>query len=231
MSSAVFSPDIQQTGAERSRGQTVWLVAVQCIAVGLLVYTLWLAGHDAMSQSQKALLAVLAVCHLAIAIVPAWRGSQFAGALGAVTLATAYWLSAGTTLDLEALDDYDWSFLVNFIPMAAPIVALAALTLAIWGASVRACLADASRLGVAAVGSALLLAGCAIGLYRLINGAFATLYMIESYQLVALLASVILYPAALWLGSAGVRSPGGTRLQSPGMAAALIIFLVYWQVR
>ena len=233
MSTSSIEPEIRRPEEDVSRARAAWLIVAQCAALGLLACALMLAGRssDALPQTRQALLLLLALLHLGIAGVPAWRRSSFAGVLGGVTLATACWLSAKVTLEIEAPGD--WGFLVTFIPLAAPIALAVAVVLVVWGLAVRGGLADSSRLGLAAMLGGLLLASISIGLYRLVNfsPAFKSLYMIESYQLTALLSSLTLYSLALWLGSVGLRPVGGRRLQPLGMALVLIGFVAYWHIR
>lgn len=246
MTTATMSREMETTEVV-TRAQAVWLAAVQVAALALLALALAWAGAEsdyfnvvvpapslragtALAAPLKALLLLLAAGHLLIAAVPALRRGPLAGIWGGVTLATACWFAARVTFlvfdkEMELYDD-------SGEPIIAAIVPAAALALAIWGMIVRAKLTDASRLGAAALGAALLLAFFGAGFYLLVNysPAFRDLYTIDVKQLDILLSSVALYAAALWLGSTGLRPAGALRFQPLGMALIIGVFFVCWRV-
>jgi len=236
----------RETNSAVTRAQAVWLTAVQIAALALLALALAWAGakSDYMENLIPApslqagkllppvlqqLLLLLAAGHLVIALVPALRRGPLAGIWGGVTLATACWFAARVTFlifdkEFELYED-------SMEPIIAAVVPPLALALAVWGMIARARMIDTSRLGTAALAGGLLLAFFSVGLYLLItfNPAFRNLYQIEANQLDVLLASIALYAAALWLGSAGLRPTGGWRIQPLGMALIIGIFFVLWR--
>lgn len=230
-----------------TRAQAVWLTAVQIAVLALLVLALLWAGaaSDYFNESvplpslragrglpspMMYLLLLLAAGHLVIAAVPALRRGPLAGMWGGVTLATACWLAARVTF--LVFDKEFGLYEDSKLPIIAVVVTPLAVVLAVWGTIVRARLADAARLGAAALAGGLLLACFGVGIYLLIafNPTFRELYDIDVNGLNVLLASIALFSTALWLGSAGLRPAGGWLVQPLGMALILGIFFVCWRV-
>jgi len=208
------------------RAQSVWLIAAQCIAVALTALALW--WTPAPKKATAELLTLLAGSQLLIASVAVWRRSEMASVLGGMSLAIACWLSVEKTWTLPA--QWPLAQIQADIPLALPLVLGIALVLAIWGALTRSGLKDRSRFGVCAVIGGAALALLAVLFFVVINylPMFKTLYLIEPYQLAALLVSVLLYVPAIWLGTVGVRASGGWPIQPIGMALVLSAFTVYW---
>ncbi|MHB0939945.1 MAG: hypothetical protein ACYC6A_26410 [Armatimonadota bacterium] len=247
MSTSTISRETEAAVEAVTRAQAVWLTAVQIAALALLALALAWAGAEsnyfdnivpapsleagkALVFPSKLLLLVLAAGHLLIAVVPALRRGPLAGIWGGVTLATVCWFAARVTFlvfdkEMELYDD-------SGQPIIAALVPAAALVLAVWGLIVRAKLPDASRLGTAALAGAIVLALFGAGFYLLINysPAFRDLYSYDMKQFDVLLSSIALYPAALWLGSTGLRPAGGWRFQPLGMALIIGIFFVCWKI-
>jgi hypothetical protein len=145
----------------------------------------------------QAMVGALGVLLLALA-AGAWRRSAFVGAACGVAVAAACAASARSTW---LTPDF-----AEIPKIAIPAVALA-IVLLLWGLIARAGVVDAARLGMAG-----LLAGVALTVFGLLSALLLNhppapipRYAVETYQVQELLAAVLLYPAALWTGSAGVR--------------------------
>lgn len=218
-----------------SRAAAIWLTAAQLVALALLALALaWAfqpaadAEHPAKmpSRALQALLALIALMSFVLALAPAWRRSAFSSALSGVALALACWLTAGVkTVTIPIYAD---------IPTLAFIVPPAAFALLVWGLFARCGLKDASRLGVGTLvaGLGLLAVGAFFffTLTRGLGGIPAYHADLASYaaQYEVLLANILLYPAALWVGSIGIRRQGGLMLQPLLTALAIGGALLWW---
>ncbi len=208
-------------------GGTAWSQALRQL-VAFVFQPQRLAAPATVPQQ---LLMLLTAVLLAIAVIPPLRRGAWAGMFCGITLAVACQLAAGVTFSLG--DPGDVGLAASYVPVAAPLVVGAAVAAALWGLLARARLIGTARFGLAALaGGVLLLLGFLI-LVGLINGpAFHALYApIKPYQIAEMLAVLTLYPAALWLGSTGVRTTGGLRILPLGMVIVLTGFLTYWHVR
>lgn len=206
----------QSAAAPQTRAQAVWLAVVQVAALALTALALyWMPSPEPM---YRALLTLFALSFLAIATVPAWRRSPVAGMLAGTALAFICWLAAEKTWQIDGPEEL--SFLATYVPMLAPIVAATAVVLAVWGACTRAGLTDRARLGVAALVAGMLLA--AVGAFL-----FFALFrrLLEDWQLTAFFSAVVLYPAALWVGSVGLRPEGRGHFLPAGMVLLLGVSL------
>jgi hypothetical protein len=229
MTESILTVTAESESARPSRAAAAWLTAAQCVALGLLGLALAWAyvpgAEDSPTQPAQRLqmpLLVLGLAAVVAACVPAWRRSAFAGALCGVALALACALTANTKFWMTPQGAY--------VPLLAFIVPGAAVVLAVWGALVRGGLKDAARLGAAA-----LLAGAGLALVSILFFAVLTRkvaglpgYQIELYQFQELLAGIALYPAALWIGSIGVRRQGGLALLPLLTALAIGGALLWW---
>ena len=206
--------------------QSIWLLAAQCATIGLT--TLALCWTPTPAKATAELLTLLAGSQLLIASVAAWRRSAMASVLGGLSLALVCWLSADKSWTLP--DQSALGQILPDIPRALPFVLGIAVILIIWGALTRIRLHDISRFGTSAAIGGLGLAVLAALFFFSINHLpiFSALYVIEPYQLAGLLAAMLLYAPAIWLGTVGVRDKGGWPLQPIGMALVLSAFTVYW---
>lgn len=173
------------------------------------------------------LLAVLAMLLLVVSLVPALRRGPVCGILCGITLAVACSLAAGVTFNLGDADDLRYT--LSSIPVAAPVMLAVALLAALWGLLSRARLVGSARFGLAAFAAAGLLLVLFLGLVILINrtAPFTALYKpIKVTPIAELLSALLLYPAALWLGSTGLRPAIGVRFLPFGLAAAIGLYFV-----
>lgn len=224
--------------AERpSRAAAIWLTAAQVVAVALLGLALYWsyrpAGPDSPAilpaRPLQAMLGVIALAAFVMALAPAWRRSAFAGALCGAALAIACWLSAGVKTWFEP------KFFAD-IPLLAFVMPAAALALAIWGLIARGGMKDGARLGAWALCAGLGLLVCAAGFFGLLTSGIGGIPVYQKldaldtyfYQYELLLANILLYPAALWIGSIGLRKQGGLAVQP--LLTALVIggALLWW---
>ncbi len=203
-----------------------WLMVVQLGVLALAFTALRWAGPP--PPTQQALLGVLALACLLVAITPPWRRGAVAGIVTGTLLAVVCWMAVSVP-DSESLRII--TLLGTEIPLLVPVVLGAAVLLVVMGVIARIGLADTSRFGVAAVAGAVLLVAVAIFLYSVINRtpAFHDRYSIAPYQLVQLLAAMLLYPLALWLGSTGLRPAGGWRVLPFCLALLISGFLICWR--
>jgi hypothetical protein len=220
-----------------SRAAAIWLTVAQVAAVALLALALAWAVQPAAADSParlparplQALLGMLGLAALVTALVPAWRRGAFTGAVCGAALAVACWFTA---------DMRYWSEPVygGNIPYMAFIMPGTALVLAAWGLIVRGGMKDGARLGVWALGAGLglLLAGAfffgifssgvhGLPVYQPLDG--LSMYF---YQYEQLLANLVLYPAAMWVGGIGLRARGGLAVQPLLTALAIGGALLWW---
>ncbi|MHB9025350.1 MAG: hypothetical protein ACYC7E_14470 [Armatimonadota bacterium] len=216
----------EQTAAppgQETRAQGVWRVVVQLAVLALVVLALvWSPEPKPLHQM---LVLLLAVASLVVALVPRWRTGEAAAALCGVALALCCWFTADEKL-------WEPAFITGYVPLLAPILAAVTVALAIWGAIARAGALGVWTFGKGALAALLLLAGTGKLFYAVINYVpyFKKLYAIERYQLEELLAAVILYPLALWLGGVAIRPARRWTFLPFGIALALAAFVVYWKI-
>jgi len=232
----VTSPSIQtdtQPVSNISRAQTIWLMLSQAAALGLMALSLVWAAHYKHEQhkwslppaSDQMLLIILMLCSLAVAIIPRWRRSAFAGILGSMALAFSCYLAREHTL--PAIGKID-PLITDYIPQMSLTILLVALLIAIWGLVVRGGLADQARFGTAALYSALLISGLSlIYLMMFVFGVKMT-NAVENWQLAELFALTLLYSLALWLGGLGLRPTTRWAILPAGTAGIFALFLIYW---
>jgi len=209
----------------QQRAQTIWLSAVQGIALALIALALiWVKKTPA--PSYQLLLLLLTLAALVTTLRPAWRRGVAAGILGSITLAFACSLSASRTIPvIPGLDP----LISDYIPNMALTITLVALLLGVWGLIVRGGLRDQSRLGVAALGGAAI-----IGVFSLI---YLMIFIygvripnpVENWQFAELAAVTLLYSLALWIGGLGIRPTARVSFMPAGTVVVLAVFLMHWQ--
>lgn len=228
----------EQTGAPPAAGlgKQIWVMVAQCVTILLTVLALYWATtltseRPVISLQHQVLLGVLAAVALVVALVPKWRRGEAAAILGGVTLATACWLASEKTWDIPFFEESG-----AYIPLLVPVVAGAAVVMAVWGLIARAGFREHARLGLGAVVSGAVVALFAGGYYLLINRVPAFKleelnYAINPNQLQEELAILMLYPLALWLGGIGIRRYARIIILPAGLALVLVGCLIWWHVR
>ncbi len=202
--------------AEQSRGQMVWGYAAQIAALGVLV--LACCWSPAPTHGPGALLALLTVGLVFASLRPNWHAAPLTSLCGSVALATLCWVSAKQSLSWPLLAD-------AYVPSITPYVVGAVLVLLLWGAIARVGVFRQARFGAGALVGGVLLVVCSLLFYGIVNylPAFHALYAIESYQLIELIGTALLYPAAIWLGEVSIRA-ANRRLSLLPIGSALILF-------
>lgn len=214
-------------------GRQVWVVAVQVAALAVAA-TAWVfakslaTAEGAVSPPLpvQGLVGLMALAMLLVALVPGWRRGKAGALLCGIGLATVCWLTIDRTWDIPY-------FAIAYIPLMTPVVAGAAVALAVWGAIARAGLAGQARLGNAALVALVLVIVWTLLFFFGINHSahFSKLYAVELFQVQEIIAAALLYPLALWLGGVGVRAQSRLTLLPAGMTIILAAFLVMWHVR
>ena len=224
---------VETTPAPPSRAQEIWLVVMQCVPIALLVLALcWSLSSDTPAHPPAAiyqkLLIALAAAMFVVSLVPKWRHGEIAGILGGVILATACWLAAGHTLTTKALSSSN-------IPSLTPIILIIALLGLLSGLLLRAGIFGESRIGKGALAGGLLLCGWAAFFYGLLNNIPAFKlpelgYGFSPDQMQEILAVIILFALALWLGGVGIRRQGRSLFQPIAMVVVIAIFIIKWHL-
>lgn len=215
-----------QLTPRQERAQQIWYIGAQAMALALMALALlWV--HKRPAPINQFLLILLALCSLIVAWRPTWRRGVVAGLLGSITLAIACSLSANQTLpDLPGVD----SLISSAIPNMAVTVFFVAVLLAGWGLAARGGLGDQSRLGVAAIVGALMVAGFTCAYFLIFQYGVRMLDVVETWQYAELTAVTVLYALALWIGGLGIRPTARVTFLPAATAVLLVVFLAYWKL-
>lgn len=225
----------ERAPAAPGRAQEIWLLVMQLVPIALLVLALcWAVSPDAPHLPPAAIyrkfLAGLALLMFIVAVIPKWRHGEVAGVLGGAILATACWLAAGHVLSAPSAQKYISS---GDIPTLTPIIMLIAVLALFSGLLLRAGVFGESRVGRGALAAGLLLSAWAACFYGLLRNVPAFKlpelgYGFSSDQMQEILAVIILFSLALWLGGVGIRRQGRWLIQPIGMVLVLACFLLKW---
>ena len=222
------------------RFRQIWFVTVQVAVLALLALSL--AWSPAPIFHYRILLGLLAMASLAVALVPALRRHQIAALLGGLTLATACWLSGEHTWNLPVFANADPPAAVPFIaPVVLGVALVLGLILLIFQilALLRVIPREARFHGAATFTKASLAVAAILTVFSLVCWGVinftpslrALEYQVSLAQISEMLASVLTFSLALWLGGAAINKESRWSFLPLGTVFVLAVFFVIWHLR